>query len=115
MKPVRVLSTTRRAKMAKCIRAADATEAEWTGALTACSQDRHWLGDTGWRGNLQSFLRPEHRERFLDEAAEPDFHTRKAPVKPAPKGYGSWDQFIQHQAASDGISFEAAEVKYHGK
>lgn len=66
------LSASRRATITAAMRATDVGEDEWVGALTACSRDKHWRGqnDRGWKGNIKSFLRPEHRDRFLDASHE---------------------------------------------
>ena len=55
-------------KIAGALNASGATREQWSAALRACAQDRHWQGDNdrGWRGTLDSFLALKHRERWLD-------------------------------------------------
>lgn len=40
----------------------------WRAAFDACAQNEHWRGANGWRGTLESFLRPAHYDKFFDAA-----------------------------------------------
>jgi len=68
------LSKPRTAKIRAALKATEATKDDWVVALRACSRDTHWQGrnDRGWRGNIESFLAPSHRERWLDAGAGTD-------------------------------------------
>lgn len=40
----------------------------WRAAFDACARNEWWRGDGGWKGNLESFVRPAHYGKFFDEA-----------------------------------------------
>lgn len=40
----------------------------WKAAFDACARNEWWTGSGGWRGNLESFVRPAHYGKFFDEA-----------------------------------------------
>lgn len=40
----------------------------WRAAFDACANNDWWKGGGGWRGNLESFLRASHSDKFFDEA-----------------------------------------------
>ena len=73
MRRVRMpLARARERKIAGAMKQAGASKDEWRAALLACQEDRHWQGenDRHWTGCIESFLRPEHRERWLDAGAD---------------------------------------------
>ena len=64
----------RRKKIAGAMAAAEATKEQWRQALLACASSKHWCGqnDRSWRGSLDSFLAPAHRDRWLDAGVNGD-------------------------------------------
>lgn len=40
----------------------------WKAAFDACARNDFWRGERGWRGNLESFVRPQHYDKFFDVA-----------------------------------------------